>query len=84
MVDEVLEHFPKKITNSTPRSSIKFKIRWENETEENDSWEPWSNLRMVLKVHQYLVENNLEFLIPNSAQGVVKGNKEEVYNKSKF
>ena len=84
MVDEVLEHFPKKITNSTPRSGIRFKIRWENETEENDSWEPWSNLRLVLKVHQYLIENNLEFLIPNSAQGVVKGNKEKVHNKSKF
>lgn len=38
---------------------------------------------MILIIFFYLLKNNLENFILNSAQGAVKGSKEEDYNTSR-
>ena len=60
VVEKILEHTgdPKR------RSTLEFKVRWQGYSEEHDSWEPWKNLRLVDKLHDYLRENNLSKLIP--------------------
>lgn len=60
VVEKILEHTgdPKR------RSTLEFKVRWQGYSDEHDSWEPWKNLRLVDKLHDYLRENNLSKLIP--------------------
>ena len=60
VVDSILEHTgtPKK------RSEMFFKVRWAGYSQEHDSWEPWKNLRLVDKLHEYLRDNGMAKLIP--------------------
>jgi hypothetical protein len=60
VVEKILEH----IGDPKRRSTLEFKVRWQGYSEEHDSWEPWKNLRLVDKLHDYLRENNLSKLIP--------------------
>jgi hypothetical protein len=62
VVDTVLEHTgdPKK------KSDLSFKVRWQGYTDEHDSWEPWKNLRLVDKLHDYLRNNGMAKLVPKT------------------
>ena len=62
VVDTVLEHTgdPKK------KSELSFKVRWQGYTDEHDSWEPWKNLRLVDKLHDYLRNNGMAKLVPKT------------------
>jgi hypothetical protein len=62
LVDSVLEH----TGNPKRKSEMSFKVRWTGYSEEHDSWEPWKNLRLVDKLHEYLRDNDMAKLIPST------------------
>ena len=45
-------------------SSLRFKVRWTGYGAEDDTWEPWKNLRDTDQLHAYLRSINQERLIP--------------------
>ena len=45
-------------------SSLHFKVKWLGYDETYNSWEPWSALRNSEQLHRYLIEVNLQHLIP--------------------
>lgn len=49
--------------NPKRKSSLDFLVRWADETE--DLWLPWSKLRLLPKLHDYLRANGMANLIPN-------------------
>jgi hypothetical protein len=63
-VDDIISHRG----NVKRRSSLTFRVRWTGFTEEDDTWEPWKNLRKNLKLHAYLRKNNLTSLLPNAME----------------
>ena len=50
--------------NSRKVSSLEFLIRWHNYSSAHDSWEPWSEMKKVSVVHEYLNKNNMSKIIP--------------------
>ena len=46
------------------KSSLQFEVKWLSYGVEHNTWEPWANLRLVDKLHDYLRANNLLGLIP--------------------
>ena len=66
VIEKVLKHKPENFNNKTKREDLFFLIQWENFGEEHNSWEPWSNLRRVGIVHEYLKINKMKFLIPRN------------------
>ena len=65
---DYLEYFVESIVDhrgSTSRKSeLHFYVKWLNYSEEHNTWEPWANLRLVDKLHDYLRANNMDRLIP--------------------
>ena len=59
-VGEILEH------RGDPRfkSTLEFKVRWAGYEADHDSWEPWKGVRLVEKLHEYLVKTNMAHHIP--------------------
>ena len=62
LVDEILRH--KGVW--TKISDMTFLVRWANYDSSHDSWEPWSNLRRVNKMHYYLRLQGQASKIPRS------------------
>jgi hypothetical protein len=60
IVEEVLSH------RGDPRrlSSLVFRTRWVGYGPEEDTDEPWSNLRTNTRLHEYLARQGLQRLIP--------------------
>ena len=59
-VEKVLEHrgqFNKK-------DKLFFKVKWLGYANEDNTWEPWKNLRNNVELHKYLRNNNLQTHIP--------------------
>ena len=50
--------------NISQYGSLQFKVKWLNYPHENNTWEPWKNLRKAEKLHQFLILKNLQHLIP--------------------
>jgi hypothetical protein len=48
----------------TRKKTLQFLVRWRGYAPENDSWEPYSELRDTDKLHIYLIANKLRSLIP--------------------
>ena len=46
-------------------STLEFKIKWLGYDETYNSWEPWSNLREMEILHQYLIAHNIKQIVPN-------------------
>lgn len=46
------------------KSELQFKVKWLNYPNDYNTWEPWANLRLVDKLHEYLRRNEMERLIP--------------------
>ena len=44
--------------------SLTFHVKWLNYTHEYNTWEPWTHMRKVQKVHEFLIKKNLKHLIP--------------------
>ena len=65
---DYLESFVEKIVahrgNLKLKSSIEFRVKWLNYGESRNTWEPYSSLRDVDVVHDYLTSQNLKHLIP--------------------
>ena len=60
MISEIPEHRG----DRSQRSSMEFKVRWQGEGPEGDSWEPYAFLRDSEQLHTYLRTNKLKSLIP--------------------
>jgi hypothetical protein len=59
-VESILEH-----KGSFRRlSTLKFLVKWLNYPSSKNTWEPWSNLRLVDALHTYLRAHNLQRYIP--------------------
>ena len=63
-VEEIIAHRG----NPKRRSSMTFRVRWTGFTEDDDTWEPWKNLRKNLKLHAYLRKSNLTALLPKPGE----------------
>lgn len=65
---DYLEFFIEDILDMTGNirtlSTLKFKVKWLNYPQANNSWEPWRNVRKAQKVHEFLIQKNLKNLIP--------------------
>ena len=59
-VDKILQHRD----NPKKSSSMEFGVSWLNYPPDNNTWEPYKNLRQCGPLHVYLAENNLAKLIP--------------------
>ena len=46
-------------------TSLEFLVHWLGYPTEDDTWEPYRNLRHLDALHEYLRKNNKENLIPN-------------------
>ena len=50
----------------TKRSSLKFLVKWVGYDDSHNTWEPWSNVRDNIILHQYLKDNKqLKSLVPD-------------------
>jgi hypothetical protein len=45
-------------------TTMRFLVKWEGYPECENTWEPWKNLRLNVKLHQYLRANDLAELVP--------------------
>ena len=46
------------------RSSISFHVKWLGYTHDQNTWEPYANLRDVKQLHEYLASHKMQSLIP--------------------
>jgi hypothetical protein len=46
------------------KRKLMFQVRWQGYGPEHDTWEPWSELRNNVALHEYLREKNLARYIP--------------------
>ena len=61
-VQEILEHRG----NPKYKSTMEFLVHWAHYDDPKDyTWEPWSHVRLVDKLHEYLIEHNMKQLIPS-------------------
>ena len=52
------------------KTSMQFLVSWKDYGIEEDSWEPWTELRLNTKLHEYLRANNLSSLVPKNLETV--------------
>jgi RNase H-like domain found in reverse transcriptase/Chromo (CHRromatin Organisation MOdifier) domain len=50
--------------NPKPLSKLYFLVAWQNYPSSSNTWEPYSNVKHLSLLHQYLSNNNLSHLIP--------------------
>lgn len=64
-VEKILEHRG----DFKHKKSLLFKVQWQNiPVSDSDPWLPWSELRLVTAMHQYLRERNLQKYIPHNLE----------------
>ena len=65
---DFLEYFVEAIIahrgSTSRKSEFQFYVKWLNYSPEHSTWEPWANLRLVDKLHDYRRENKIDRLIP--------------------
>jgi transposase InsO family protein len=59
-VDSIINH----VGDQNHRKELIFRVRWLGHDESCDTWEPYSNLRHNIKLHDYLRANKMKKLIP--------------------
>jgi hypothetical protein len=60
-VEKIISH---RFKDKKRIASYEFKVRWLNYGENEDTWEPWENLRDNEALHTYLKEQGLQRYIP--------------------
>lgn len=60
VISEILDHRG----DRSRRKTMEFKVRWQGEKPEEDSWEPYAFLRDTEQLHTYLRANKMKSLIP--------------------
>ncbi len=64
VIEKVIDHRG----DLTKKSSLTFKVRWQGYSAEEDTWEPWSQLRDTEALHVYLRSINKGNMIPKKFQ----------------
>jgi hypothetical protein len=64
LVEEILAHRG----NDKRKTSLEFLVKWQGYSDENNSWEPWNNLKDNSFLHDYLRKHGLSRLIPATHQ----------------
>ena len=59
-VEKILNHEGK----PELKSSMKFLVKWKGYDDKHNTWEPWKSVRLVDKLHEYLIENGMRKIIP--------------------
>jgi len=59
-IERILEH----LGDKTRRGTLSFKVRWSGYSPDDDTWEPYENLRDSEQLHDYLRANEMVSLIP--------------------
>lgn len=59
-VEQILAHRGE----GNKRSEYEFKVRWVGLSAEDDTWEPWENVRNNAILHQYLAAHRMKRFIP--------------------
>ena len=64
VIETILQHRgdPKQLR------SLTFLVKWLGYPDSENSWEPWSNLRLTEQLHLYLRTNGLQRLIPRNIE----------------
>jgi len=50
VVERIITH----TGNWNVKSTLQFRVRWRGYTEQDDTWEPWKNIRTNVRLHEYL------------------------------
>lgn len=62
VIDSILEHTF--TGNKMRKGTLRFKVRWQGYTPEDDTWEPYKYLRDTEQLHTYLRANKMKSFIP--------------------
>jgi hypothetical protein len=81
-VEAVLEHYVKDIPvgQRLKTSDLSFKIKWRGFNDKWNTIEPFKNVRLNEKVHDYLRNNNLKRFIPRNLE-IEEGAEAEMVNR---
>ena len=66
ITEAVRDHRPKTKGRDLKRSRLEFLIKWEDYQEDQNTWEPWSNVRKNQHVHEYMRQHKMAYLIPKN------------------
>ena len=62
-IDHIVTHRGDRID----KTNMTFLVHWTGFSENEDSWEPWENLRNTEPLHRYLRNNHMKTLIPKGS-----------------
>jgi transposase InsO family protein len=61
VIEAILDHSGEKQN----KTEMDFLVRWKGESDENNLWMPWKDVRRNPILHQYLRDNKMKSIIPN-------------------
>mmetsp|Transcript_12868 Transcript_12868/g.21379 ORF Transcript_12868/g.21379 Transcript_12868/m.21379 type:complete len:1181 (+) Transcript_12868:947-4489(+) len=64
VIERVLDHRG----DRAKRSTLEFLVKWENQDDSENTWEPWCNVRLTRQLHEYLGRNRMTSLIPKNLE----------------
>ncbi len=66
ITEAILDHRPKKKRKQLRRSQLEFLVKWQGYPSEENTWEPWANLRRNILAHEYLRNHRMAYIIPQN------------------
>ena len=70
ITEAIIDHRPKTKLRDVRRGRLEFLVKWQGYPAEQNTWEPWRNLRRNLHVHEYMRRHKLASLIPRKLRDV--------------
>lgn len=64
ITEAVLDHKPKSKISDIRKDTLRFLIKWEGYPSDQNTWEPWKNVKHNILVHDYLRNHRMSSLIP--------------------